>query len=88
MVIKSLTITENAYSVLKSWKHGDESFSDTILRLGRSHAEHIKKFCGILNRSEAEVKSCEKEIKEARVQSNVAFKEKQKRMMKSVENDS
>jgi len=85
MVVKSLTITEDAYKLLKSWKHGDESFSELILRLGHSRAEHLKKFCGILKRSEKEVHAWEKEIKEARIKSTASMEHKLKKIKKSVQ---
>ncbi len=47
MVIKSLTITEDAYNVLKRNKRGDESFSEVILRVGKK-APDLDKYFGIL----------------------------------------
>jgi predicted CopG family antitoxin len=54
MTIKSLTITEDAYDALKAMKHGDESFSEAILRVAKSRKEHIGRFFGILGREGAE----------------------------------
>ena len=34
--------------MLKSWKHGDESFSDVILRAGNAKKGAAARFCGAL----------------------------------------
>lgn len=54
MAIKSLTITEEAYNVLKARKHGDESFSEVIVRIGRNKVGAAAKFFGVLKGMDAE----------------------------------
>lgn len=49
MTIKSLTITEDAYTALKTVKHGDESFSEVILRLSREKIGLTAKYFGALS---------------------------------------
>lgn len=47
MVVKTITITEDAYVAVKSLKNDDESFSDLFLRLGKQRVT-FKDIVGIL----------------------------------------
>ena len=84
MVIKSLTITEEAYNVLKSIKHGDESFSKAIIRIGKRVPVNIEKYIGIIKRSDDEVKEWKSEIKSRRKEIDFEFKEKGKKHMEKL----
>ncbi len=63
MVIKSLTITEEAYNALKTMKHGDESFSEVIVRLSQEKIGLTAKFFGALKMSDREAKEVEQKIR-------------------------
>lgn len=78
MAIKSLTITEDAYETLKRMKYENESFSDVILRVGKTQTNIIEKYFGILKRTEKEVSDWEKEIKKSRKAVDTEFFSKQK----------
>lgn len=52
MVVKTITITEEAYRSLKARKAGEESFSDVILRLTRRRP--LRDFVGILSPESAD----------------------------------
>lgn len=78
MAIKSLTITEDAYETLKRMKYSDESFSDVILRVGKTQTDIVEKYFGILKRTEKEVSDWEKEIKKSRRAVDAEFVVKQK----------
>ena len=52
MVVKTITITEEAYRSLRARKAGDESFSDVILRLTRRRP--LRDFVGILSPESAD----------------------------------
>ncbi len=54
MAIKSLTITEDAYKALKLSKHGDESFSDAVLRLSNEKIGLAARFRGALKGTNTE----------------------------------
>ncbi len=47
MVVKTITVTEEAYNALKRLKGMDESFSQTILKISAGRG-NIGKFFGIL----------------------------------------
>lgn len=89
MVIKSLTITEDAYETLKKLKFKDESFSEVILRISKGKSNVIEKYFGILKMSEKEVNEWQKRIKEGRKEFDKHFKERQekfKEMLKEHDN--
>ncbi len=52
MVVKTITITEEAYRSLKARKAGEESFSDVILRLAKRRP--LRDFVGILSPESAD----------------------------------
>ncbi len=66
MVIKSLTITEEAYNALKTIKHGDESFSEVIVRISKEKIGLTAKFFGTLKINEKEAKEIEHNFKRRR----------------------
>ena len=78
MVVKTITVTERAYGLLKAKKAGNESFSDVILRIagGRS----LRDFAGMLSNGEAA--ELERAVNEARMLRNAARK---RRMKQTVE---
>lgn len=82
MVIKSLSITEDAYNVLKRLKHGDESFSEVIMRVGDEKRDHIKKHVGILKRSQAETDEMLRKIKDRRKEFGKEMEDRQERFRK------
>jgi predicted CopG family antitoxin len=63
MVVKTITITEEAYRHLRARKTGDESFSEVILRLTRRRP--LRDFVGILSAESAD--ALRKAIDEDRV---------------------
>ncbi|MEK6857400.1 MAG: antitoxin VapB family protein [Nanoarchaeota archaeon] len=68
MVIKSLTITENAYDVLSRLKHGNESFSDVIIRIGDEKSVDLEKYFGILKGGEKKAEELISTIKKRRIE--------------------
>ena len=72
MVTKTITITEDAYRILKSWKQGSESFSETIRRKGKRRP--LSDFYGILSKESGE--RFERAIMGFRKQSNEAYTKK------------
>jgi len=66
MTIKSLTITEEAYTALKTIKHGDESFSEVIVRISKEKIGLTAKFFGALKINEKEAKEIEHNFKRRR----------------------
>ncbi|MEK6960471.1 MAG: antitoxin VapB family protein [Nanoarchaeota archaeon] len=79
MTIKSLTITEDAYDTLKRLKHGDESFSEVILRVGREKSRPIADFFGILKMSEREAEEMIRRVRDRRNDVDLELKSRQKK---------
>ena len=80
MVIKSLTITEEAYDTLKRLKRDDESFSKTIIRVGKSGSGHLSKYLGLLKDDERTAEEMIAEVKMNRRKTITEFEEKQKKL--------
>jgi len=66
MVIKSLTITEDAYDALKRLKHGDESFSEVILKVTSDRTDVIKRYLGAAGVNEKEADAWKARLSERR----------------------
>jgi len=64
MVIKSLTITEDAYNRLKAMKMGNESFSEAIVRISNNKVGAAAKFFGAFKGTDTE--GFKRRIKERR----------------------
>ena len=70
MATKTLTITEEAYNLLKNVKKDSESFTDAIVRVAKKDA--LQKLVGILSIGEAE--RMRKHIKDSRKKMNERVK--------------
>ena len=80
MAVKTVTITEEAYSRLSSMKAGGESFSETILRLGGKRK--LSEFVGILSEESAD--EIEKSIKEMRKRHYQVHRKRMKRIIQEM----
>ncbi|MBN2453980.1 antitoxin VapB family protein, partial [Candidatus Woesearchaeota archaeon] len=65
MATKTISITEDAYSRLKAWKEGKESFSDVINKLAAAKSPWGK-LAGLL--SEREAKELEGSVRRLRAE--------------------
>ncbi len=72
MVVKTITVTEEAYEALSSSKEANESFSKAILRI--THKKSLMEFAGAL--SEGSADKIEKAIKEGRRMRNKGHKKR------------
>jgi len=79
MVIKSLSITEDAYEALKAIKYGDESFSDVILRLSHEKIGAAAKFCGIWKDKPEITRRLRANLQKRRAELEREFAERQQR---------
>ncbi len=66
MAVKTITVTEDAYNALRSFKSEKESFSKTILKITRK--KPLNTFFGVLGKKSGE--KLEKAISELRKQHN------------------
>ncbi|HLF54633.1 MAG TPA: antitoxin VapB family protein [Candidatus Nanoarchaeia archaeon] len=63
MVVKTITITEDAYKAIKSLKRGEESFSDLFLRVGKKQLT-VKDIMGILKHTPEESAEFRRRVRE------------------------
>ena len=73
MVVKTITITEDAYEAIKRMKGVEESFSELFRRLGKQQLT-IDDVAGILDESEEETEAFRKRVQESRKRMNVGFR--------------
>jgi predicted CopG family antitoxin len=69
MATKTISITEETYRMLASWKRENESFSDVIRRLGKKPS--ISAYAGILSKKRAV--EMERDIQESRARSKKRY---------------
>ncbi|HLD12758.1 MAG TPA: antitoxin VapB family protein [Candidatus Nanoarchaeia archaeon] len=74
-MVKTITIMDDAYELLKGKKEQDESFSDTIRRLCQKSAFDIKKMVGILPQ-ERSLEELQRIIKESRKQADTNYQKR------------
>jgi len=79
MVVKTLTITEDAYNSLKQLKHEGESFSEVIKRVS-GQKMRIKDLWGTLVETPNEMEAFAGRVKEARKELGKGFDERMKRV--------
>ncbi len=79
MVVKTITVTENAYQRLKSQKQGNESFSEVILRAFPKMAT-ADDFFGICRGTEEEAAKFQRRIKTIRKETSKNIEERVKRV--------
>ena len=80
MVTKTITITEDAYRILKSWKQGSESFSETIRRKGKRRP--LSDYYGILSKESGE--RFERAIMDMREKRNILHQEKRVKLKQAI----
>ena len=85
MTIKSLTITEGAYEALKTLKHGDESFSDVILRISKEKIGLAARYLGVLKLTDKETEEWKLNIKRWHEEFNKEASERIKKIRKRLE---
>ena len=77
MGVKTVTVRDEAYNVLKARKRGNESFSDAILRLAGSRS--LEEFYGAL--SEKSGRELERAINETRQKRNTLHRQRKKNVL-------
>ncbi|HLC76973.1 MAG TPA: antitoxin VapB family protein [archaeon] len=76
-MVKTITVTNDAYEALKKLKMGDESFSEVIRRVAKP-TFNIKDYFGILPREGAE--EAQKKLREIKVSFSKDMEERRKRV--------
>ena len=72
MATKTISITEDAYDILKTKKESTESFSEVIVRLAGK--QKLSSFYGVLSKESAE--ALEKAIAESRKKHSAAHRKR------------
>lgn len=83
MVIKSVTVTEEAYNALKRMKKSHESFSKAILRISQKREGSASKYAGVLK--DYDLKKLKCSIKKRREDIEKEFRERQRKFKKVIE---
>ena len=78
MVVKTITVTKEAYEALRSLKSKSESFSETILKIAKR--KPLDNFYGILNKEKGD--KLEKAIYDVRKTHNIIHSEKINKIVK------
>ncbi len=81
-MVKTITVTEDAYDSFKRMKHGDESFSDVMLRVSKENIGIASKYLGIWKIGEKEAGDIIKNIKKRRMEITEEAKKRQERFAK------
>ena len=69
MAVKTITITEEAYGIVRSLKSDDESFSELFKRIGRRKTT-VGDLAGCLNHSPQEAEDFKRRVLQARKELN------------------
>ena len=77
MVVKTITVTEDAYAAVKDLKQEDESFSDLFLRLGK-RTLRVKDLAGFLQGTPERAKELREKLKQLRQETDASFEQRMK----------
>ena len=88
MAVKTITITEEAYNILKRMKYNDKSFSEVIVEFADRHKGNAVRLFGILGDSANELDELQKKIKERRKSINVEARERAIRIRRRLDDRS
>lgn len=81
MVVKTITITEEAYNKMKGLKKEDESFSELFIRIVNRQKVNLREYLGVVKISDKALKEWKEEFKKDKK----ALRETSKRRMKELE---
>lgn len=80
MVIKSLTITGEAYDALRKVKGDGESFSRVILKITRGRSSAVDKYFGVLKMSPFEILTLKNKIANRRKEIEVEYAKRKNKL--------
>ena len=76
-MVKTITVTNDAYEMLKKMKNGDESFSEVIKRVAEPRIK-LKDYFGVLPKEDAE--KAQKALREVKASFSRDMEERRKRV--------
>lgn len=84
-MVKTITITEDAYNLLKKRKRQGQSFSKAIREiLNKEEGNQIEKYFGALSHREKEIEKMKKEIKKGRISTDKKTRIKENKLKKRI----
>ena len=84
MVVKTITVTEEAYEKMKGLKKNDESFSQLFIRIVNGQKVNITDFFGVLKLSDRELKDWREERERNKKREKELDEEKRHRLEKRI----
>ncbi len=80
MVIKTITITEDAYNKIKRLKQDNESFSELFTRISYEKRKPISSLLGVLKTTDKEMEKRRERFKKIREETSRALEERMARL--------
>lgn len=80
MVVKTITVTEEAYNALKHLKKSEQSFSEIIIEISSEKKGDISSFLGILKNKSKKLAEMRKEIKKRRGELDKEYSERERKI--------
>lgn len=79
-MVKTITIMNDAYELLKKLKDKEESFSDVIRKLGKREGVNLVKWFGVLKGDEKRVQEFQTAVKKIRLEASRDMEERLKKL--------
>ena len=80
MVVKTITVREEAYEVMKRMKHGDESFSELFMRISNEKENAVNRFFGSIKIISEEAEIRRERYKKIREDMSKDFEKRQNKL--------
>lgn len=84
MVVKTITVTQEAYEKVKHLKHPDESFSEVLIRISEGKSDAVARFFGAAKMTAHELEVERRRIKQNKKASTTSFDKKLSRLKKRI----
>lgn len=84
MVVKTITVTQEAYLSIRRLKRSEESFSDLFFRIAKEHTKTADMFFGIAEMSEHEFKQLQNNLFQRKKEISESFEGKHHALKRSL----
>jgi len=82
MVVKTITVTQEAYDKVKCLKRPEESFSELFIRISEGKSNAVEHFFGAANMTAKEIVAERERLKRTKKEMAESFERKQARLRK------